>query len=99
MRQFNEFLFDVEIQGLKLFENRFGECLSISEATLDILELLPYRKDKPDGLLCLLIQLFDLEQILVLKLSEVVDRKKAVELSSLFPAGADVLSTFLVVED
>lgn len=99
MRQLDQLLLYIHIQCLKLSKCGFGQRLSISKATFNILELLPNRKDEPDGLLSLLIQLLYLEEILILKLSEVVDRQIAVELPSLFPASADVFAALLVVED
>lgn len=99
MGKLNQLLLDVQIQCLELFKCGLGQGLSISKTTLYVLELLPYRKDEPNGLLSLLVQFLYLKEILILKFCEVVDRQIAVELPSLFPASSNILAALLMVKD
>lgn len=73
--------------------------LAPAQLLSDLFELPPDAEDKPNGLLCLFLQLNDLEKILVLEFSEIFEGQTATALDSVSPAGAYVLPALLVVED
>jgi hypothetical protein len=97
--QFLEFQLDVLVQHAVLVGLVPAHRLPSVQLLPDLLELPSDGEDEPDGLLRLLLQLDDFEEVFVFELSEVLEGEAAVALAAVSPARANVLPTLLVVED